>query len=191
MANNEYGFAAAKALETLLSTGKVKEGQILVVGCSSSEIAGGKIGKASNVEIGQEIATALMEVADKYHLYLAAQCCEHLNRALVVEAQAAEKYNLTIVSAVPQPKAGGSFATGVYKIMHDHIKEPVLVEEISAHWGLDIGQTMIGMHMQRVAIPVRVEPKKVGEALITAARVRPKLIGGERAVYAMPETSGI
>ncbi|MDD2568399.1 MAG: TIGR01440 family protein [Clostridia bacterium] len=191
MSQNNYGEAAAKALLALLATSKPKEEQIVVVGCSSSEIAGGRIGKASNAEIGKEVAAALLKITDKNHLYLAAQCCEHLNRALVVEAVCAEKYGLTVVSAVPHPKAGGSFASAVYQMLYERMEEPVLVEEIHGHFGLDIGQTMIGMHLQRVAVPVRVEPAKVGEAIVTAARVRPKLIGGERALYAMPETSGI
>ena len=112
-------------------------------------------------------------------LFLAAQCCEHLNRALVVEREAAERFNLEIVSAVPKPKAGGSFAAAAYLAY----AEPVLVEHIKASAGLDIGSTLIGMHLKDVAVPLRLEIKTIGEASVTAARTRPKLIGGARAQY--------
>ena len=109
--------------------------------------------------------------------YLAAQCCEHLNRAIVVEREAVPFAE--IVNVVPQPKAGGSFGTTAYKTF----KNPVVVEEIKADAGIDIGGTLIGMHLKKVAVPVRLENNKLGEALVLAARVRPKYIGGERAVY--------
>ncbi len=174
-----YGQEAVAVLESLLAEDQPKKGDILVVGCSSSEVMGGRIGKFSNVETGAEIAKALYEAAQAKGLYLAAQCCEHLNRALVVERETAEKYNLPIVTVVPHPKAGGSFGTAVYHLL----KDPVLVENIQAQWGIDIGLTLIGMHMKPVAIPVRVTPDHVGAARVTAARNRPKLIGGIRAQY--------
>lgn len=178
MAEN-YGEQAAAVLESLLATGQPKPGEILVVGCSSSEVMGGRIGKFSNEETGAEIAKALYEASQKHGLFIAGQCCEHLNRALVCERELAEKHNLTIVTVVPQPKAGGSFGTALYRLL----KDPVMVENIQAQWGIDIGLTLIGMHMRAVAIPVRVTPDHVGAAMVTAARVRPKLIGGERAKY--------
>ncbi len=175
----EYGKQAVAVLDSLLASGNPKPGEILVVGCSSSEVMGGRIGKFSNVDTGAEIAKALYEESLKRGLLIAGQCCEHLNRALVTERETAEKYGLTIVTVVPQPKAGGSFGTALYQLL----KDPVMVETIQAQWGIDIGLTLIGMHMRAVAIPVRVQPDHVGQAMVTAARVRPKLIGGERARY--------
>ncbi len=153
--------------------------KLLVVGCSSSEIAGGVIGHASTYELGETVARAALECGKELGFACAFQCCEHLNRSLVVERDVAEARGLQIVCAVPRPKAGGSLATAAYKAM----REPVLVETIAADAGLDIGQTLIGMHLRRVAVPVRLSRKTVGEALITAARTRPPLIGGERARY--------
>lgn len=153
--------------------------KLLVVGCSSSEIAGGVIGHASTYELGEAVARAALECGKELGFACAFQCCEHLNRSLVVERDVAEARGLQIVCAVPRPKAGGSLATAAYKAM----REPVLVETIAADAGLDIGQTLIGMHLRRVAVPVRLSRKTVGEALITAARTRPPLIGGERARY--------
>ena len=153
--------------------------KLLVVGCSSSEIAGGVIGHASTYELGEAVARAALECGKELGFACAFQCCEHLNRSLVVERDVAEARGLQIVCAVPRPKAGGSLATAAYKAM----REPVLVETIAADAGLDIGQTLIGMHLRRVAVPVRLSRKTVSEALITAARTRPPLIGGERARY--------
>lgn len=155
------------------------EDTLLVVGCSSSEVMGGTIGKNSNVETGAEIAKAVMDTAKQYGIQIAAQCCEHLNRALVVEKTTAKAKGYEQVTVVPQPKAGGSFATAIYQNM----KNPVMVEEVKADYGIDIGLTMIGMHMKRVAVPVRLNPNRIGEALVCGAKSRPKLIGGERAHY--------
>ena len=155
--------------------------KLLVVGCSTSEIAGGRIGKASAPELGAEVARAALAAAAARGVDTAFQCCEHLNRALVVTRQTAEKYGLDIVSAVPWPKAGGSCASAAYRMMDD----PVLVESIQADAGLDIGQTLIGMHLKHVAIPIRLSVSRVGEAALTAALTRPKLIGGERAHYTL------
>ena len=155
--------------------------KLLVVGCSTSEIAGGVIGHASQPNLGEDVAGAILETANKLGFDTAFQCCEHLNRALVMEEAAAEKYGYEIVAAVPHPKAGGSCASAAYRMM----EKPVLVEAVSADAGLDIGQTLIGMHLKRVAVPVRLSMDKIGSALITAARTRPALIGGERAKYTL------
>ena len=155
--------------------------KLLVVGCSTSEISGGVIGHASQPNLGEDVAGAILESAEKFGIDVAFQCCEHLNRALVMEAEAAEKYGYEIVAAVPHPKAGGSCASAAYRMM----KSPVLVETVSADAGLDIGQTLIGMHLKRVAVPVRLSMDKIGSALLTAARTRPALIGGERAKYTL------
>lgn len=165
------------AVTELCDAAGLKKGQILVVGCSSSEVNGKKIGSFSSEETAKEIYTALQSVLRPRGIYLAAQCCEHLNRAIIVEREAVPFAE--ICNVVPQPKAGGSFATAAY---HD-MKEPVAVEEIKADAGLDIGNTLIGMHLKRVAVPVRLCVKQIGEAPLVAARTRPKFIGGCRAVY--------
>ncbi len=169
-----------KALEDLFKVGSVKPYQILVVGCSTSEILGKRIGTCSNVDIGESVARAILDTLNNFPfpVYLAAQCCEHLNRALVVEEEVAERYGLEVVSVVPVPGAGGAFAYSVRKLL----KNPVVVENIKAHWGLDIGDTLISMHIKPVAVPVRLEIN-IGFAHLTAVRSRPKLIGGARAVY--------
>ena len=153
--------------------------RMLAVGCSSSEIAGGTIGHDSTYEYGEAVARAVADQAKALGFAPAFQCCEHLNRALVMERAEAERYGCTIVCAVPRKKAGGSLATAAWKLM----KSPVLVEKVQADAGLDIGLTLIGMHLKPVAVPVRLNTKQVGCALVTAARTRPKLIGGERAAY--------
>ena len=153
--------------------------KLLVVGCSSSEIAGGVIGHASTYELGEQVARAALDCAGELGFACAFQCCEHLNRALVIERTEAEKRGLQIVCAVPRPKAGGSLATAAYKAM----KDPVLVERTIADAAIDIGQTLVGMHLRRVAVPVRLSRKTIGAAILTAARTRPPLIGGERARY--------
>lgn len=165
------------AVTELCDIAGLKKGQILVVGCSSSEVIGKRIGSCSSEETAKEIYEALQSVLKPRGIYLAAQCCEHLNRAIIVE-RAAVPY-AEICNVVPQPKAGGSFATAAY---HD-MEEPVAVEEIKADAGLDIGSTLIGMHLKRVAVPVRLSVKNVGEAPLVAARTRPKFIGGIRAKY--------
>ncbi|HHV19455.1 MAG TPA: TIGR01440 family protein [Thermoanaerobacterales bacterium] len=168
----------SKAIEELFGIAPVKSDQILVVGCSTSEIAGGRIGKSSSMEVAAAVVKGIFDVIPKYAVSLAAQCCEHLNRALVVEEEVAEKYNLEIVSVVPVMHAGGAFAT----IVRENMKNPVVVEHIKGHLGLDIGDTLIGMHIKHVAVPVRLSINKIGQAHLTAARYRPKLIGGARAV---------
>lgn len=152
---------------------------LLVIGCSTSEVQGNKIGTAGTLDIAQNLYSALQEYQKQTGVSLAIQCCEHLNRALVVERETAEKYQYEIVSVVPVQKAGGSFATYAFKQM----KDPVMVEFIKADAGIDIGDTFIGMHLKHVAVPIRVSVKNIGNAHVTMAKTRPKLIGGERAVY--------
>ena len=167
------------AASEILNIAKLKPGQIFVVGCSTSEILGDRIGTHSAPEIANAVFAGIHRAAQEYGVYLAAQCCEHLNRALILESEAAEKYGFPEVNAVPQPKAGGSFATAAYAAL----SSPVAVEHIKAHAGMDIGDTFIGMHLQDVAVPVRISQKSIGQAHLTCARTRPKFIGGIRAVY--------
>ncbi|MBE5957278.1 MAG: TIGR01440 family protein [Lachnospiraceae bacterium] len=164
------------AVEIIEKAG-LTEGQILVVGCSSSEVCGDVIGTNSNLEVAQQLFAGIYEETSKRGIYLAAQCCEHLNRAIVVEKTAVPFSEY--VNVVPQPKAGGSFGTTAYKTF----SQPVMVEEIKADAGIDIGGTLIGMHLKKVAVPVKLTHNKIGEANVLAARTRAKFIGGERAVY--------
>ena len=168
-----------EVLKELLAVAKMKPGQILVVGCSSSEIGSYKIGSHSSETIGQTVYKALYEELKPLGIYLAAQCCEHLNRAIIIEKTAAKEYRLPMVNVVPKLKAGGSFATAVYAAL----QAPVAVEAIQAHAGIDIGDTLIGMHLRPVAVPVRIGTKHIGEAHVVCARTRLKFIGGERASY--------
>ena len=170
---------ARAAMQELLELAAPKPGSFVVVGCSSSEIMGARIGKGSTPEAAEAVVDAIYPLIEEHGLYLAAQCCEHLNRALIVEREAAEKFGYEPVCVIPQPKAGGSFATAVWKLM----KDPVPVEHVRASAGLDIGCTLIGMHLKEVAVPLRLSVKHIGEASVSAARTRPKLIGGVRAVY--------
>ncbi len=168
----------AKAVITeLTEKAKLKTGDIVVIGCSTSEIIGSRIGTNSSPDTAKMVFEAIYEVTQEKGVYLAAQCCEHLNRAIIIERQAVP-FTET-VNAIPQPKAGGSFATQAYQ----HFKDPVAVEEIKADAGLDIGSTLIGMHLKKVAVPLRLGNKMIGEATVVAARTRPKFIGGARAVY--------
>ena len=168
---------AYSAAKEIIEIAKLKKGQILVIGCSTSEVIGDKIGTNSSPETANAIFEGIYEAANEAGVFVAAQCCEHLNRAIIVEEAAVP--NGEFVNVVPQPKAGGSFATAAYKTF----KSPVALEEIKADAGLDIGSTLIGMHLKRVAVPVRLKNNKIGNATLTAARVRPKFIGGERAHY--------
>lgn len=168
---------AKSAAEQLCEGAKLQKGALVVIGCSSSEVEGCKIGTNSNPEVASAIFTGIYEVLNSKGIYLAAQCCEHLNRAIIVEREMAN--DDSIVNVVPQPKAGGSFATAAYGTF----KEPVAVEEIKADAGLDIGGTLIGMHLKKVAVPLRIETKKIGNAMVIAARTRRKFVGGQRAVY--------
>lgn len=165
------------AMDELAEKAKVKPGDIVVVGCSTSEVLGSKIGTNSSPETAGQIFAALYESAREHKFYLAIQCCEHLNRAIITQRAAVP--GAEPVNVVPQPKAGGSLATAAYAAFEN----PVAVEEIRADAGLDIGLTMIGMHLKKVAVPVRLENNRIGEALVAAARTRPKFVGGSRAVY--------
>ena len=164
-------------LEELVQKANVKAGNIVVVGCSTSEVLGAQIGTNSNPDTAKQIFAALQDCAKEYGFYLAIQCCEHLNRAIITEHAAVP--GAEIVNVVPQPKAGGSLATAAYAAFND----PVAVEQISADAGLDIGLTLIGMHLKKVAVPVRLDNNRIGDALVVAARTRPKFIGGCRAIY--------
>ncbi len=171
-----YEETYASAAELYEKAG-LKRGSILVIGCSTSEVTGAKIGTNSSMETAGEICRALFDFARERGVYLAVQCCEHLNRAVITERSAVP--GAEIVNVVPQPKAGGSLATCAYAAFED----PVAVEEIRADAGLDIGLTLIGMHLKKVAVPVRLENRTIGAAPVVAARTRPKFIGGVRAAY--------
>lgn len=170
---------ARTVLTELLEQARLKPGSLLVVGCSSSEMVGQRIGKGSSMEAAQAAFQGIYPVLRERGIDLAVQCCEHLNRALILERAAAEKRGYEIVNVVPQPKAGGSFAVTAWNAFSD----PVAVETIAADAGIDIGGTLIGMHLRRVAVPVRTSLSQIGEAIVLCARTRPKYIGGPRAVY--------
>jgi len=167
------------ALLQLLEQAHMSAGQILVVGCSTSEVAGKRIGSGGTLETANLILDGLLPVLEAAGIYLAVQCCEHLNRAIVLPRECAERCGLDEVCARPAPHAGGSLATAYY----ERLSAPCLVEGVRAHAGIDIGGTLIGMHLKPVAVPVRIEQKKIGEAPLILARTRPKLIGGARAQY--------
>ena len=168
---------AMAVMDELGEKAKLKAGDLVVVGCSTSEIIGSKIGTNSSPEVAGIVFKGLYDCAQKMGWRLAFQCCEHLNRAIVVERNCVP--NAEIVNVVPQPKAGGSMATLAYV----HFADPVVVEEVKADAGIDIGFTLIGMHLKKVAVPVRLEHNRIGEAPVLAARTRPRFIGGSRAVY--------
>ena len=168
---------AKAVMAELCEAADLKGGDIVIIGCSTSEIVGSRIGTDSDPEVAKTVFEALYAVAKEHRIHLAFQCCEHLNRAIVIEREAlpfAETVNV-----VPQPKAGGSMATAAYALF----KNPAVVEEIRADAGIDIGFTLIGMHLKKVAVPVRLDNNKIGEATVLAARTRPKFIGGIRAEY--------
>ncbi len=177
---NENLYESMKvAIIELAEVGKLREGKLLVVGCSTSEVRGGHIGKNSSLTVASDLFTALSEVQHEYGFDIAIQCCEHLNRALVMERHAALTRGYEEVNVVPVQHAGGSMATTAYASWED----PVLVEYVKADAGIDIGDTFIGMHLKHVAVPVRLSVTEIGAAHVTAARVRPKFVGGERAQY--------
>ena len=173
----DYKKQAYNAAKEIIEIANLKAGQILVVGCSTSEILGEKIGTDSSPDTAKEVFAGIYAAAEEKGIFIAAQCCEHLNRSIICERKAAPYAEP--VNVVPFPKAGGSFATAAYAAFSD----PVALEEIKADAGLDIGFTLIGMHLKRVAVPVRLENDYIGKARVLAARVRPKFIGGERAHY--------
>lgn len=170
-----------QAVSELISLSKLSCGDIIVIGCSTSEVIGHKIGTDSSPEVAKSIVNAILPIIRENKLFLAGQCCEHLNRALILENEALKQYNLNRVNVIPQPKAGGSFATALYNALD----LPIAVENLhhSAAAGLDIGGTLIGMHLREVAVPLRLSIKNIGQAQIIAARTRPKFVGGSRAIY--------
>ena len=170
---------ARTAIEELIEVSGIKQGEILVIGCSSSEMTGGVIGKASAPEAANALLDEIYPILSEKGIFLAAQCCEHLERALVIEREYAEKHNLEIVNVIPVPKAGGSNATTAFEFFDD----PVVVDGVKADAGIDIGGTLIGMHVRRVAVPLKMVNNKIGEASVICARSRPRFVGGERAVY--------
>lgn len=180
---SELTAQARKATEELLEAAHLETGDVFVVGCSSSEIRGGRIGHDSSMEVAAAVLAGVLPPLQEQGVYLAAQCCEHLNRSIVIEREAAKKYGCQIVAAIPQPHAGGSWATNCWRTF----KDPVLVEEVKAAAGMDIGGTLIGMHLRRVAVPVRLSMDHIGEAILLCARTRPPFIGGSRAVYSDTE----
>ncbi len=170
---------AKQIIDEFMQKAELKKGDVLVIGCSSSEIVGSEIGKGSSLEAAQAVFSVIYPALKEKGIFLACQCCEHLNRAIITEKEVAEKKNLEIVNVVPQPKAGGSFATTAYETFD----EPVALEHIKADAGIDIGDTLIGMHLKDVAVPLRLSQRKIGQANVVCARTRAKFIGGERAHY--------
>lgn len=173
------GEEAYRAAKEILEEAKLEKGQLFVVGCSTSEVGGASIGTFSSPDLAEVVFGGIYQATQEAEVYLAAQCCEHLNRALILEKEAAEKFGYEIVNVIPQPKAGGSFATAAYKAF----ERPAAVEHIKADAGMDIGDTLIGMHLKDVAVPVRIRTKEIGDAHLVCARTRPKYIGGCRAMY--------
>ena len=168
---------AMNAAKELVEKTRLSTGNIVVIGCSTSETLGNNLGSHSVPEIGKALFEALQSVFKPLGIYIAAQCCEHLNRAIIIERAAVP--NAEIVNVVPQPKAGGSFATACYQAF----EHPVALEHVKADAGIDIGGTLIGMHLKEVAVPLRLSQKTIGKAIVLAARTRPKFIGGDRAHY--------
>lgn len=173
------GEEAYRAAKEILEIADLDGQSLFVVGCSTSEVGGAGIGTFSSPEVAEVVFGGIYQATQEAGVFLVAQCCEHLNRALIIEKEAAKLYGLEIVNVMPQPKAGGSFATAAYKAF----EHPVAVEHIKAHAGMDIGDTLIGMHLKDVAVPVRIRTKQIGDAHVVCARTRAKFIGGERAVY--------
>ena len=169
----------ARVVGDLLAEMPLSDRHLLVVGVSTSEVIGRRIGTSGSDEVAEAIYDGLARMQEKRGFHLAFQCCEHLNRALVVSRAALERFGLEEVSAIPVPKAGGAMAAHAYR----RLEEPVLVERVFADAGIDIGDTLIGMHLRPVAVPVRPSIRQIGQAHVTMAKTRPKLIGGARAVY--------
>ncbi len=167
------------AVEALQQAGRIPAGGVIVLGCSTSEVAGGRIGHQSVPAFGEVIAAAMLRACERRQLQAAFQCCEHLNRSLVIEEAAALALRLTQVCAIPQPKAGGSVPAAAWQLL----RRPVLVEAIRADAAIDIGDTLVGMHIRPVAVPLRLDDDRLGEARVIAAYSRLPLIGGRRAVY--------
>ncbi|MHA6481400.1 TIGR01440 family protein [Paenibacillus sp. strain BS8-2] len=177
--SSSWSVSVETIVRELAAAGRLREGQLLIIGASTSEVIGERIGTAGALETAAAIYAGVEAVRREIAFIPVFQCCEHLNRALVIEEEAAARYGLELVHAVPVPKAGGSMAAYAY----DQLEHPCLVESVAAHAGIDIGDTFIGMHLKRVAVPVRPSIRSIGEAHVTMAITRPKLIGGARAVY--------
>ncbi len=173
------GEEAYRAAKEVLEAASLEPGDLFVVGCSTSEVGGAAIGSYSSPELAEVVFGGIYQATQEADVYLAAQCCEHLNRALILEKEAAKAYGYEPVNVIPQPKAGGSFATAAYKAF----EHPVAVEHIKAHAGMDIGDTLIGMHLKDVAVPIRIRTAAIGDAHVVCARTRAKYIGGMRAIY--------
>ncbi|UWG97192.1 TIGR01440 family protein [Dehalobacter sp. DCM] len=166
-------------LQAFAETAGLHPGQLIVIGCSTSEVLGGKIGKASSREVADILIKPLTLWASRLEVSIAVQCCEHLNRVLIVEKKTAEKLGLESVIVMPSLSAGGALAVAAW----DNFSEPIAVEQIKADAGIDIGDTFIGMHLRAVVVPVRIDIKSLGSAHVTLARTRPKYVGGPRAAY--------
>ena len=176
---NEITEQAKTVVTEVLEQANLRPGTLFVIGCSSSEMVGKRIGKGSSMDAAQAAFRGIYPILQEHGIHLAVQCCEHLNRALIMERAVAEKKGYEIVNVMPQPHAGGSFAVTAWNAFQD----PVAVETIQADAGMDIGGTLIGMHLRRVAVPVRTSLDHIGEAIVLCARTRPKYIGGPRAIY--------
>lgn len=170
---------AEAVVYAIVSEAKLEEGDLFIVGCSSSEVLGEKIGTNSSVDVADAIFNGIYRVLKEKGIFMAVQCCEHLNRAVILEKKAAKLFGYEEVNVIPQPKAGGSLGT----LAFERLENAVAVEKVRADAGLDIGLTMIGMHLKEVAVPLRIPVKKIGNAPIVCARTRPKFVGGIRAKY--------
>jgi len=177
--NEEINRVLDAAVETLAQAGEIAPGGLIVLGCSTSEVAGARIGKGSVPELGEIIARAMLDACQKRGLNAAFQCCEHLNRSIVIEREEAVRRNLTQVRAIPQPKAGGSVPAAAWKML----KHPALVMNVQADAAIDVGDTLVGMHIRPVAVPLRIEYGSVGHANLVMAYSRLPYVGGSRAVY--------
>ncbi|ALP37205.1 hypothetical protein ASL14_14460 [Paenibacillus sp. IHB B 3084] len=176
----------ASVVKEIAETASLKAGRLLVIGVSTSEVAGSRIGTAGALDVAQQLLAGVESVRRAYGFDVAFQCCEHLNRALVVERAVLERLGLTEVAAVPVRTAGGSMATAAYRALED----ACLAANVQAHAGVDIGETLIGMHLRPIAVPFRPGLRWIGEARVTAAFTRPPLIGGQRAVYSLEQEGG-
>ncbi|WP_038069485.1 TIGR01440 family protein [Thermus scotoductus] len=177
--------AAERAILEFLDLFPMPRGSLFVLGGSTSEVLGEKVGTKPSLEVAEAILEGLLPPLLERGIWIAVQGCEHLNRALVVEREAARTYSLEEVTVFPHPKAGGSLATAAFLRFQD----PVMVESLKAqaHGGMDIGGVLIGMHLRPVAVPLRLSLRRIGEAVLIAAKTRPKLVGGARAVYTQEE----
>jgi len=171
--------------DELVHSGSLHKGHLIVIGCSTSEVQGQRIGTSGAMTVAEQIYEGVRRISERHGIHVVWQCCEHLNRALVADRKVAEEQGWTEVSAIPMPTAGGSMASYAYRQLHN----PCLVEAVQVHAGIDIGETLIGMHLRPVAIPLRPSIRYVGEARVNMAITRPRLIGGSRAIYTLEQTS--